>query len=200
MNLLALITYSGTFVFALTGALKAKAFRMDIFGASVLAFVSAYGGGTVRDLLIGIRPVNWVNDYLALSLVIAAVLMVFLFAGRVHKLRKVIFVTDALGLGLFTVAGIQVSLQTNLNNSYAIVMGVITATFGGLLADVLSNNVPDLLKRGEIYATASLIGGIIYIFLLKNNIDNNTGLTITVIIIVLIRIVSKIKRLMLPEI
>lgn len=173
---------------------------MDIFGAAVLAFVSAYGGGTVRDLLIGIRPVNWVNDYLALSLVIAAVLMVFLFAGRVHKLRKVIFVTDALGLGLFTVAGIQVSLQTNLNNSYAIVMGVITATFGGLLADVLSNNVPDLLKRGEIYATASLIGGIIYIFLLKNNIDNNTGLTITVIIIVLIRIVSKIKRLMLPEI
>lgn len=200
MNLLALITYSGTFVFALTGALKAKAFRMDIFGAAVLAFVSAYGGGTVRDLLIGIRPVNWVNDYLALSLVIAAVLMVFLFAGRFHKLRKVIFVTDAIGLGLFTVAGIQVSLQNNLNNSYAIVMGVITATFGGLLADVLSNTVPDLLKRGEIYATASLIGGIIYIFLLKNNIDHNTGLAITVIIIVLIRIISKIKRLMLPEI
>ena len=66
----------------------------------MLAFVTAYGGGTVRDLLIGVRPVNWVNDYLALFLVVAAVLMTFLFAGRVHKLRKVIFVTDAIGIGL----------------------------------------------------------------------------------------------------
>lgn len=200
MNLLELITYSGTFVFALSGALKAKAFKMDIFGASVLAFVSAYGGGTVRDLLIGIKPVNWVNDYLALSLVVAAVLMVFLFAGGVDKFRKPIFVTDAFGLGLFTVAGIQVSLENNLNNSYAIVMGVITATFGGMIADILSNTVPDLLKRGEIYATASLIGGIAYIFLLKNNIGHETGLIITVLMIVAIRIISKIKRLMLPEI
>ena len=200
MNLLQLITYSGTFVFALTGALKAKAFKMDIFGAAVLAFVTAYVGVIVRDLLIGVRPVNWVNDYLALFLVVAAVLMTFLFAGRVHKLRKVIFVTDAIGIGLFTVAGIQVSLQNNLNNIYAIVMGVISATFGGLIADVLSNNVPDLLKRGELYATASLVGGIAYSFLLKNNVDHDIGLTITVIMIVTIRIISKIKRLTLPDI
>jgi len=200
MTPLEFITYSGTFVFALTGALKAKAFKMDIFGATVLAFVTAYGGGTIRDLLIGITPVNWINDYLALSLVISAVIMVSLLASRVEKLKRIIFVTDAMGLGLFTAAGIQISLQNNLNNSYAIIMGVISATFGGLIADILSNTVPDLLKRGELYATASLIGGIIYTFLLKNNIDQSIGLVVAVIIIILIRIVSKIKRLMLPEI
>lgn len=200
MNFLDIIIYTGTFVFAVTGALKARAHQMDIFGAAVLAFVTAYGGGTIRDLLIGIRPVNWVNDYLALALVLSAVVIVSMVNKSMIKFKRTIFITDALGLGMFTVAGIELSLLHNVNEPYAIVMGVISATFGGLLADILSNTVPDLLKLGELYATACLLGGIIYMLLHKMGVEDNINLAVCVVIIVAIRIVSKLKRLTLPEI
>lgn len=200
MKLLDIISYIGIFVFAITGALKARTHRMDIFGATVLAFVTAYGGGTTRDLLIGIRPVNWINDYLALSLVVSAVIIVALVNKSFTRFKKIIFITDAIGLGLFTGVGIGVSLAHNLNNTYAVVMGMITGTFGGLIADILSNTIPDLLKRGELYATASLTGGIIYVLMLSLDASRNVALISCVLIIVVVRIVSKLKRLMLPEI
>jgi uncharacterized membrane protein YeiH len=200
MKLVDVILYIGTFVFAITGALKARTFRMDIFGATVLAFVTAYGGGTIRDMLIGIKPVAWINDYFALSLVVSAVVIVSLFNANITRFRRTIFLTDAIGLGMFTVGGIERSLEHGVNSVYAILMGVISATFGGLLADILSNTVPDLLKRGELYATACLIGGIIYILLAKIGIPYEMDLISSVLIIVTIRIVSKLKRLSLPEI
>lgn len=200
MTLVEIIAYTGTFVFAVTGALKARTHHMDIFGALVLAFVTAYGGGTVRDLLIGIRPVNWVNDYIALALVLSAVIIVSMVKQNFIQFKRTIFITDAIGLGLFTIAGIEISVQHGVNLVYAVVMGVISATFGGMIADILSNTVPDLLKRGELYATASLIGGIIYVFLLKQGITHETDELICVAIVVGIRIISKIKRLTLPEI
>jgi len=200
MNLVDVISYTGTFVFAVTGALKARTHHMDIFGATVLAFVTAYGGGTTRDLLIGIRPVNWVNDYLALSLVIAAVIIVSFVNKNIIRFRRLIFITDAIGIGMFTAAGIEISMEHDVNSLYAIVMGVISATFGGLIADILSNTVPDLLKRGELYATACFIGGVIYVLLLKTSIGNEVALISCVVIIVAIRIISKVKRLTLPEI
>ena len=104
------ITYLGTFVFAIAGALKARTHQMDIFGALLLAFVTAYGGGTVRDVLIGVRPVGWLNDYVPLGLVVGAVILVFILKEKVGYARRTIFITDAIGLGLFTVLGIQKSL------------------------------------------------------------------------------------------
>lgn len=200
MNLLAVITYTGIFVFAITGAFKARTYQMDIFGAGVLAFVTAYGGGTLRDVLIGVRPVNWVNDYLALTLVFASTMITFLFKLNYENFKRTIFITDAIGLGLFTVAGIEKSIQLGVNETYAVVMGVITATFGGLLADVLCNAIPNLFKRSELYATACAIGGIIYVTLRKAGVEYNTNLILCVCIVVLIRIVSKWKRVTLPEI
>jgi uncharacterized membrane protein YeiH len=200
MKLVDVILYIGTFVFALTGALKARTHQMDIFGATVLAFVTAYGGGTIRDILIGIRPVNWMGDYLALSLVLAAVMIIAVVRKNIKRFRVIIFITDAVGLGMFTVGGIERSLEHGVNSVYAVLMGVISATFGGLLADILSNTVPDLLKRGELYATACLIGGVIYILLGKIGLTYEVDLIACVMIIVAIRIVSKLKRLKLPEI
>lgn len=200
MNILQLIAYTGIFIFAITGALKARTHKMDIFGAVVIAFATAYGGGTVRDLLIGIRPVNWVNDYLALGLVLGAVVIVFLFNSNVSKFRKTIFFTDAIGIGMFTAAGIEISLESGLNDGYAAIMGVITATFGGLVADILSNEIPTLLKRGELYATACLAGGIAYIGLKEIGLEKNINLFACVVIVVALRILSKRKRLTLPEI
>ncbi len=200
MNLIQLIMYTGIFIFAVTGALKARTHHMDVFGGAVVAFATAYGGGTIRDLLIGVRPVNWVNDYLALALVIGAVLIVALFNTNQIRFKRTIFFTDAIGLGMFTAAGIERSIAYHINDGYAVIMGVITATFGGLLADILCGEKPDLLKRGELYATVCVIGGIMYILLKKAGIENNTGLFICVGIVVFIRIFSKRKRLRLPEI
>jgi uncharacterized membrane protein YeiH len=200
MKLIDIILYTGVFVFAIAGALKARTYHMDIFGAAVLAFVTAYGGGTIRDLLIGVRPVNWINDYFALSLVVGALVIVSLFKKNISHFRRIIFITDAIGIAMFTAGGIEKSLEYGVNSAYAVLMGVISATFGGLVADVLSNTVPDLLKRGELYATVCLFGGIVYVLLLKANVERNTDLVICVILIVVIRIISKVKRLKLPEI
>ncbi len=200
MSWILFITYAGTFVFAVTGALKARTHQMDIFGAAVLAFVTAYGGGTVRDVLIGIRPVGWMNDYLGLGLVLGAVAIVFLLKTNMSRFRRTIFITDAIGLGLFTVLGVNKSIAAGLNSGFAIMMGVIGATFGGLIADILSNTVPDLLKKGELYATASLAGGLLQIFLISMGINENLNLGICIVVVVTIRIISKIKRIYLPEI
>ena len=200
MTLLNIITYTGTFVFALTGALKARKFKMDIFGGLVVAFATAYGGGTIRDLLIGVKPVNWINDYFALGLVFAGAVITFLIKEGVNKFSKTIFFTDALGIGLFTAAGIEVAQRNGVNDAYALIMGVISATFGGLIADIFCNDVPNLFKKGELYATACAIGGGIYLLMQNTNIDKNLNLLICVLLVLLIRIYSKRNRLELPNI
>ena len=200
MSFLQVIGYAGTFVFALTGALKARTYKMDVFGGLVLAFVTAYGGGTLRDLLIGARPVNWINDNLALILVLCGAAFTFFLKENVARFNRTIFYTDAIGLGLFTASGIKTSLLYGLNDTYALVMGVITATFGGLIADVLCNAVPNLLKKGELYATACAAGGIVFIILNYFSIKSDINLFICVLVVATLRIYSKRKRLMLPEI
>ncbi len=200
MTLLNIITYSGTFVFALTGALKARKFKMDIFGGLVVAFATAYGGGTIRDLLIGVKPVNWINDYFALGLVFAGVIITFLLKEGVNKFSKTIFFTDALGIGLFTAAGIEVAQRNGVNDAYALIMGVISATFGGLIADIFCNDVPNLFKKGELYATACAIGGGFYLLLQNTNINKNVNLLACVLMVLIIRIYSKRNRLELPNI
>ncbi|RZA01339.1 MAG: trimeric intracellular cation channel family protein [Sphingobacteriaceae bacterium] len=200
MTFLQFITYAGTFVFALTGAFKARTYKMDIFGGLVVAFATAYGGGTIRDLLIGIRPVNWINDNIALILVFAGTAFTFLLKENVNRFRRTIFFTDAVGLGLFTTAGIEVALRHGLNDVYALIMGVMSATFGGLLADIFCNAVPNLFKKGELYATACAIGGVIYLLMKETPLNNNINIAICVLMIIGIRIYSKRKRLMLPEI
>jgi uncharacterized membrane protein YeiH len=200
MTLLNIITYTGTFVFALMGALKARKFKMDIFGGLVVAFATAYGGGTVRDLLIGVRPINWVNDYFALGLVFAGGIITFLVKEGVNKFSKTIFFTDALGIGLFTAAGIEVALRNGVNDAYALIMGVISATFGGLIADIFCNDVPNLFKKGELYATACAIGGGIYLLLKNTTIHKDVNLVICVLLVLFIRIYSKRNRLQLPNI
>lgn len=200
MNFLQLIVYLGTFVFALTGALKARTFRMDVFGGLVLAFVTAYGGGTLRDLLIGIHPVNWVNDNVALLLVLAGTVVTFFLKENVNRFNRTIFFTDAVGLGLFTAAGIRTSTLYGLKDTYALLMGVITATFGGLIADILCNAVPNLLKRGELYATACAAGGLVYLLLHYLGVQDEVNLLLCISVVAGLRIYSKRKRLMLPEI
>jgi uncharacterized membrane protein YeiH len=135
-----------------------------------------------------------------LVLVVVAVAIVFIFNQNVLKLQRTIFITDAIGLGLFTVLGIHKCLQADINSGYAVILGTIGASFGGLIADMLSNTVPDLLKKGELYATACLIGGTIQVLLEKQGVNDKITMAICICIVVIIRILSKWKRISLPEI
>lgn len=199
MSLVELLTWAGTFVFALSGALKARASKMDVFGGIVLAFTTAYGGGTFRDLLIGIRPVNWINDPVALGLVLAGTAIVFIRKEKAGRFDKAIFITDAIGLGIFTATGIKVALSHGLHEGYALIMGIITATFGGLFADIFRNEVPDLLKKGELYATASALGGVALLAGRHWVSDDSLLLFLCLVLVVLTRMYSRRKGLRLPD-
>ena len=199
MNWLSFITYCGTFVFAITGGLKARTHKMDLFGASVLAFVTAYGGGTIRDILLGIKPVNWLDDYIALGLVMSALFIIFLLKTNIQKFNRTIFVTDAIGLAMFTIAGIKISLLAGIGEVYSVIMGVITATFGGLVADILCSNIPDLLNNAEIYATACFIGGLVFVILLRLGLNSDICILSCVTLIVGLRFLTKMKNIQLPR-
>ena len=156
------IDIAGTFVFAISGALAASEKRFDIFGAGILALVTAVGGGTLRDVLIGSTPVGWMQDLNYLIVIGAAVVISFFGKTYILKLRRTLFLFDTIGIALFTLLGLQKTLALGLSPVIAILMGVVSAVFGGVLRDVLSNVEP-LIFRKEIYATACLAGGVLFV-------------------------------------
>jgi uncharacterized membrane protein YeiH len=201
MKIIDFIAYCGIFVFAITGALKAREKHLDLLGAGVIAFITAFGGGTIRDVLLGIKPVSWLNNYFLLLLVIAAMIIIFLINENFRKkFRKTMLISDAIGLGLFTAVGLGIALDFGLHPIYAVAMGVITSTFGGLLADILLNEVPGILVKGELYASCSLFGGIIYVTLDYFQCNNTICLWSCTLAVFLLRIYSIKKKITLPEI
>lgn len=164
-NFIALIEVIGTFAFAVSGAIAAVKSRYDIFGIFVLAFVTAIGGGTIRDLLVGNLPVSWLTNSIAIWSAVAGFTITIIFKKWFKRIQKWILFFDAAGLGLFTVLGIQVGLNADMSIGIAIALGTITGCFGGVTRDVLTGSRP-LIFHSELYATASIIGGLLYIGLL----------------------------------
>jgi len=147
----------GTAVFAVTGALAAGKKRMDIFGVVVLGCVTALGGGTLRDIILGSRPVFWISDTLYLAVATIAAFGTFVLAHKWKPPITALMYADAIGLAVFTVIGFQKGFLITHVYSIAIVMGVTTGVVGGIIRDVLSGEIPLILRR-EIYASASLSG------------------------------------------
>lgn len=147
----------GTAVFAVTGALAAGRKKMDIFGVVVLGCVTALGGGTLRDVILGIQPIFWVSDTQYIAVATFSAIGTFILARRWKLPATVIVYADAIGLAVFTIIGFQRGFYTTHLYSIAIVMGVTTGVVGGIIRDVLSGEVPLILRR-EIYASASLCG------------------------------------------
>jgi uncharacterized membrane protein YeiH len=150
----------GVFVFALSGGLAAVRARLDIFGVSVVALVTALGGGILRDTLLGINPPYALRHWQYLLVPVIAAAIVFVWHPQVARARKLVLVLDAAGLGLFTVTATQKSLDFGLGWAACCVVGVITGIGGGLLRDVLLRQIPVVLQR-EIYAVAALIGAVL---------------------------------------
>ena len=155
-----ILDFIGTFAFAISGIRLASAKRFDWFGAYVVGFVTAIGGGTIRDVLLGVTP-GWMTDPIYLICTGLALLWVILFGKHLIHLHNTFFIFDSSGLALFTVVGVGKSIALGCPFWVAIIMGSITGAAGGVIRDVFINEIP-LIFRKEIYAMACVVGGTVY--------------------------------------
>ena len=198
MSFLQLIDIIGTFAFAVAGAFSAMEKRLDPFGVLVLAFVTAIGGGTIRDILLGDLPVRWLGNATAIIVIFCSASAAMFLSRYLKQFTTTLFLFDALGLGLFTITGIEIGLTHQYSMGLCIAIGTISACFGGVLRDVLLNNVP-LLFRKEIYAMACIGGGLLYFGLKKFNIDGDVVKSICIVSIFIIRVLAFRLKLSLPK-
>ena len=197
MDFITIIDYIGTFAFAISGIRLAAAKNFDIFGAYVVGFVTAIGGGTLRDLFLGMTPF-WMEQ--PSYVVITAVARVFLivFRKQVVKLNNTFFIFDAIGIGLFTVVGVERSLEAGFPMWVNIIMGSITGAAGGMFRDIFINEVP-LIFRKDIYAVACVLGGVTYYICLWLGCSHILTQIISAISVILIRILSVRFSISLPS-
>lgn len=199
MEFIYVLDILGTFAFAVSGALVASDKKFDLFGLVIIAFVTAVGGGMLRDLLIDAHPINWIGDLNYMYTIFLAVIFTFLFKSKIAHLSKTMFLFDTIGLSVFTLLGLEKGLSFNLNPIIALIMGMISAVFGGVLRDVLTNKIPLIFEK-EIYASACLIGGISYLLLTYFNMTENVIFVFSASIIVIIRVIAVKFKLQLPKI
>ena len=193
------INVMGSFVFAISGALVALRNKLDLFGVFIVAFVTAVGGGTIRDMLLADRDVFWLFDMDIIYAIIAGALIAIIFRGKLHFFKKPIFFYDAIGLGIFTITGVQIGIDTHLTPLICILLGTVTGVFGGVIRDIIVNEIPVVFQK-EIYATASVFGGILYLVLEHFEIPNVYLHSIPITCIILIRIIAVTYNISLPNI
>ncbi|REE24573.1 trimeric intracellular cation channel family protein [Winogradskyella pacifica] len=187
----------GTIAFAISGALVAMNKRMDPFGVLIIAFVTAVGGGTLRDVMIGIEPVSWMRNMTFVYVIISSAFFAVLFRKRINYLRKSLFLFDTIGISLYTVVGIETGLIAGLHPLICIAMGTMTACFGGVLRDILCNEIPVIFRK-EIYATACILGGITYFLLLQFFEDRNILFVIVGLVVMTVRLIAVRYKISLP--
>lgn len=183
-----IIEFIGTFAFAISGMRLASAKKFDLFGAYVIGFVTAIGGGTVRDLFLGVTPF-WMNSSVYAWITLLALGFVIIFHNKLVHLNNTLFFFDSIGLGLFVVVGVEKTLTLGFHPWVAVVMGTITGSFGGMLRDVLINEIP-LIFRKDIYALACVMGGVVFTVLYTLQINIVANEIITAVSVILIRILA----------
>lgn len=159
-------------------------------GAAVIGFATAVGGGTVRDLLLGIHPVSWMQNSLYLWVILAGLIFTFLFKGLVIKLKRTLFIFDTIGIGVFTVLGLSKALLAGVEPVFAIMMGTMSAVFGGVIRDTLCNEIPLIFRPGELYATVCVAGGAVFLGLDYLGTDLELNYLLTIMFIIVARILS----------
>ncbi|MCW7482692.1 trimeric intracellular cation channel family protein [Leptospira kanakyensis] len=196
------IGLSGIMVFTMSGALAAlehKDHHHDLFSVFFTGFITAIGGGTLRDITLGNYPVSWVRDENILWAIFVGFLLVILLPRMLSKLRKELFLFDTLGIGIYTVLGTRIALDHGVNYFASALLGMISAIFGGVIRDTLMNEVPFIFRK-EIYATACLVGSVLYILLNVWNVNDNINLILSATVVVSIRVVAVRYNLGLPKI
>ena len=192
-----LLDIIGTMAFAMSGALTAMNKKMDPFGVFIIAFVTAVGGGTLRDVLIGRTPVGWMLDLKYAYVIIAAVILSIIFRKKFDRLRTSLFLFDTIGLGVFTLIGLEKGINIGLNPMICIALGTMTACFGGVIRDILCTEIPVIFRK-EIYATICILGGTVFFLLRKMNLDNDILYVVTSLVIILVRLMAVKYKWSLP--
>lgn len=188
----------GTIAFAISGVLVAMNKRMDPFGVLIIAFVTAVGGGTLRDIMIGVEPVSWMRNMTFVYVIIASTVFAIVFRKYLKHLRRSLFLFDTIGIGVYTVVGIETGLVAGLHPIICIALGTMTACFGGVTRDILCNEIPVIFRK-EIYATACIVGGFSYFlmrFFLK---DENYLFIIAGLVVIAIRLIAVRFKVSLPS-
>lgn len=188
----------GTIAFTISGVLVALHKRMDLFGIIIIGFVTAVGGGTIRDLLIGFTPVTWMQQPRIVYIVLLTSIFALIFRKRLDYLRTSLFLFDTIGIGLYTIIGLQKGIQAELHPVICIALGTITACFGGVLRDILCNEIPVIFRK-EIYATACILGGLTYFVLYKLNLDESLLFLVSGIVVILVRLLAVKFKISLPK-
>lgn len=197
MDPILLFDYIGTMVFAISGTLTAAQKRLDLFGAIFIGFVTAIGGGTVRDVMLGHFPVTWIQSYDYFLIILLGVILTIVFKKVVIKLRNTLFLFDTIGIGVFTVLGLEKALNMGITPPIAVIMGLSSAVVGGIIRDTLCNEVPLIFHR-EIYATACIAGAMVYLALRYIGFPPIAYTWITVSTIIIIRLLAVRFKLAIP--
>jgi len=194
-----IIDILGTIAFAISGVLVAMEKKMDIFGVFIIAFVTAVGGGTLRDMLIGSTPVFWMADYTYISIIFGTVVFAVFFVNHLQNFRKTLLLFDAIGIGLFTMVGVEKGQAFDLLPIMCIALGTITACFGGVIRDILCNQIPAIFRK-EIYATPCILGGFTYFALRQLPFDDTYNFSIAIVVIIVVRLLALKFGISLPNI
>ncbi|MCW5921011.1 MAG: trimeric intracellular cation channel family protein [Saprospiraceae bacterium] len=177
----------GTSAFAFSGALAAMRQRLDVFGVLVITFATAIGGGTIRDMMIGNTPVAWLKDQQTIAVIFGSYLLTLIFRPYLRHFSKTLAVFDAVGLGFATIVGLQRGIEANLSPTICITLGMVSGCFGGVVRDVLLNEIP-LVFRKDIYASASLLGGALYFLFASWDMFRPLAATLSMLFIIGVRV------------
>jgi uncharacterized membrane protein YeiH len=188
----------GTFFFAISGALAMQDKEHDWFAAAFTGFLTAIGGGTIRDMMLGSYPLVWIGDINFLYAVLIGVVTAILFFRVFIKLRRTFMLFDTLGISFFTILGVEKAIGLGVQPEIAAIMGMFTAVMGGVIRDTLTNELPVIFRK-EIYATACLAGAIVYLLIdIHTPLERNYNLSISILVIICIRLVALKFKLALP--
>src|SRR5688572_12764749 len=188
----------GTFFFAISGAMAMHDKEHDWFGAGFTGFITAIGGGSLRDMVLGSYPLVWIKDINFLYAIFSGVLIALMFFTRLVRLKRTFFLFDTLGISFFTILGVEKALSLGVRPEIAAIMGMFTAVMGGVIRDTLANEMPVIFRK-EIYATACLIGAVIYLLMdQQTSLDRNVNLLASIAVIIIIRILAVKYNLALP--
>lgn len=198
MSLILILDIIGTLAFAISGVLTALHKRLDPFGILIIAFVAAVGGGTLRDVLIG-APIAWMIDLTYVYVIFGATVFAIIFRKRLGYIRRSLFMFDTIGIALYTIVGVEKGIAAGFSPIICISLGTMTACFGGVLRDILCNEIP-IIFRKEIYATACILGASAYFILLKTKMPLDFIVIISGSIVFIVRLLAVYFKLSLPNI
>jgi uncharacterized membrane protein YeiH len=196
--LLHLLDLIGVAVFAISGALAAGRRRLDLIGVVVLAAVTAIGGGTIRDLLLDRRPIFWLADPSYLFVIVGSAVLTLLYTRWARVPWQTLAIADALGLALFSVAGAQIAERAGMPAVACVLLGTVTGAAGGVIRDVLTAQIPMVLQRGSLYATAAIVGTTIYVALVRAGAAQRPAVLTGMILVAVLRLAAIRWELMLP--